>query len=68
MQNGFIASFNGSFRDELLNEVLFTSLPEARDRITDWKKDYNSQRPHCSLGNLTPIEFAAKQALERQAA
>jgi putative transposase len=68
MQNGFIASFNGSFRDELLNEVLFTSLPEARDRITDWKEDYNSQRPHYSLGNLTPIEFAAKQAPERQAA
>ena len=68
MQNGFIESFNGSFRDELLNEVLFTSLPEARHRITIWKEDYNSQRPHSSLGNLTPIEFATKQALERQAA
>ena len=68
MQNGFIESFNGSFRDECLNEVLFSSLSEARARITDWKEDYNSQRPHSSLGNLTPKEFATKQALERQAA
>ena len=68
MQNGFIESFNGSFRDECLNETLFSSLAEARDRITDWKEDYNSQRPHSSLGNLTPNEFATKQALERQAA
>ena len=68
MQNAFIESFDGSFRGELLNEVLLTSLPEARDRITDWKEDYNSQRPNSSLGNLTPNEFATKQALERQAA
>ena len=68
MQNGFIESFNGSFRDECLNETLFSSLAEARDRITDWKEDYNSQRPHSSLGNLTPDEFARKLALEKQAA
>jgi putative transposase len=68
MQNGFIESFNGSFRDECLNETLFSSLPEARARITDWKEDYNSQRPHSSLGNLTPDEFARKLALEKQAA
>jgi len=68
LQNGFIESFNGSFRDECLNETLFSSLPEARDRITDWKEDYNSHRPHSSLGNLTPNEFARKLALEKQAA
>jgi putative transposase len=68
MQNGFIESFNGSFRDECLNETLFSSLAEARDRITDWKEDYNSQRPHSSLGNLTPDEFASKLVLEKQAA
>ena len=68
MQNGFIESFNGSFRDECLNETLFSSLPEARDRIIEWKEDYNSQRPHSSLGNLTPDEFARKLALEKQAA
>jgi putative transposase len=42
MQNGFIESFNGSFRDECLNETLFSSLSEARQRITAWKEDYNS--------------------------
>ena len=68
MQNGFIESFNGSFRDECLNETLFSSLPEARARITDWKEDYNSQQPHSPLGNLTPDEFARKLALEKQAA
>jgi putative transposase len=68
MQNGFIESFNGSFRDECLNETLFSSLPEARVRITDWKEHYNSQRPHSSLGNLTPDEFARQLALEKQAA
>ncbi len=57
MQNGFIESFNSSFRDKLLNETVFSSLPEARDKITAWKKDYNHHRPHSSLGNLTPKEF-----------
>lgn len=68
MQNGFIESFNGSFRDECLNETLFSSLAEARTRIADWKEDYNTERPHSSLGNLTPDEFASKLALEKQAA
>ena len=68
MQNGFIESFNGSFRDECLNETLFSSLAEARDRITAWKEDYNTDRPHSSMGNLTPNEFATQLALEKQAA
>jgi putative transposase len=68
MQNGFIESFNGSFRDECLNETLFSSLPEARVRIAHWKEDYNHHRPHSSLGNLTPNEFASKLALETRAA
>lgn len=68
MQNGFVESFNGSFRDECLNETLFSSLPQARLQITNWKEDYNSQRPHSSLGNITPSEFAMKMALEKQAA
>ena len=68
MQNGFIESFNGSFRDECLNETLFTSLAEARMRIGAWKDDYNDYRPHSSLGNLTPSEFASNLALEKQAA
>jgi putative transposase len=67
-QNAFVESFNGSFRDECLNETLFSSLPEARAKITIWKEDYNSQRPHSALGNITPTEFASKITLEKQAA
>ena len=67
-QNGFIESFNGSFRDECLNETLFSSLSQARIQITEWKEDYNSQRPHSSLGNITPNEFAMKMGLQKQAA
>ena len=68
MQNAFVESFNGSFRDELLNETLFSSLAEAREKITAWKDDYNRNRPHSSLGNLTPQEFAMKSRLETKAA
>ena len=68
MQNGFIESFNGSFRDECLNETLFSSLAEARAQITLCKEGYNRHRPHSSLGNITPSEFAMKMALETRAA
>jgi putative transposase len=68
MQNAFVESFNGSFRDELLNETLFSSLAEAREKIATWKEDYNRHRPHSSLGNLTPQEFAMKSRLETKAA
>ena len=68
MQNGFVESFNGSFRDECLNETLFSSLTEARHHITLWKEDYNNIRPHSSLGNLTPREYAQNQHLQEVAA
>ena len=67
-QNAFVERFIGSLRDELLNETLFTTLAEAKAHITAWKEDYNRKRPHSSLGNLTPDEFAAKMKLENQAA
>ena len=54
MQNGFCESFNGRMRDELLNETLFFGLDHARTKIAVWADDYNSQRPHSSLGYLTP--------------
>jgi putative transposase len=57
-QNAFIESFNGRLRDELLNETLFTSLAQARAALSTWKDDYNTIRPHSSLGDLTPSEFA----------
>ncbi len=68
MQNGFVESFNGSFRDECLNETLFSSLKEERLKINEWKEDYNTQRPHSSLGNITPNEFTMKMALKNLAA
>lgn len=59
MQNGFIESFNGRMRDELLNETLFFDLDQARCKIAISAKDYNLQRPHSALGYLTPAAFAA---------
>ena len=57
-QNAYIESFNGRFRDECLNENEFYSLAYARDVIESWRQDYNAFRPHKSLGNRTPEEFA----------
>jgi len=58
MQNGYIKSFNGKFRDECLNEQWFQSLPQARDCITEWRKGYNEVRPLSSLGRIPPSKFA----------
>ena len=60
MQNGYIESFNGRMRDELLNETLFFGLDHARQAITAWVADYNQARPHSSLGYQTPAAFAAR--------
>jgi putative transposase len=62
-QNAFIESFNGSLRDELLNEEIFDSLDDARRKLALWRYDYNTVRPHSSLGNQTPQQ--ARRALER---
>jgi putative transposase len=56
-QNGFVESFNGRLRDECLNEHLFPSLAAARRIIEAWRTDYNTVRPHSSLGGLAPAEF-----------
>jgi len=55
-QNAFIESFNGSLRDELLNEELFDSLADARRKLAVWRYDYNNVRPHSSLQNQTPAQ------------
>ena len=60
MQNGYIESFNGKFRDECLSQHWFVSLEEARSVSEEWRIDYNERRPHRSLQHLTPAEFAAK--------
>ena len=58
MQNGYIESFNGKFRDECLNEQWFESLSQARECIAHWRRDYNEVRPHTSLGRIPPARFA----------
>ena len=58
-QNALIESFNGKFRDECLNQNWFVDLRHAREVIEDWRVDYNTVRPHSSLGYRTPEEFAA---------
>jgi putative transposase len=58
-QNAYIESFNGKFRDECLNEQWFTSLDHAKAVIAAWRRDYNEARPHSSIGDRTPAEFAA---------
>ncbi|GAB3989440.1 hypothetical protein GCM10028807_14350 [Spirosoma daeguense] len=62
--NPFIESFNGSFRDECLNAHWFLSLEDARDKIERWRQEYNSFRPHSSLGGLTPNE--AEMSVKRR--
>jgi len=56
-QNPFVESFNGKLRDECLNENYFLNLVHAREIIETWRLDYNSERPHSSLGDLSPNEF-----------
>jgi putative transposase len=56
--NGHIESFNGRLRDECLNVHQFLSLDHAKTIIEAWRRDYNDHRPHSSLGDLTPTEFA----------
>ena len=58
MENGFIESFNGRLRDECLNGELFSDLVDARRKLEAWRRDYNENRPHSSIGNLTPVEYA----------
>jgi putative transposase len=60
MQNSYVERFNRTFREEVLNFYVFNSLNEVRDITERWLKEYNEQRPHESLGNLTPQEFALK--------
>lgn len=58
VENAFIESFNGKFRDECLDQHWFLDLADARRLIEGYRQDYNQVRPHSSLANLTPAEFA----------
>jgi putative transposase len=61
MQNGYIESFNGRFRDECLNEHWFQTLHQARKEIAAWRLDYNEVRSHGSIGRVPPARFAEQQ-------
>lgn len=59
VENGYIESFNGRLRDECLNGEIFFDLADAREKLERWRRDYNEHRPHSSLDDRTPVEFAA---------
>ena len=59
-QNSYVERFNRTFREEVL--YVFSRLSEVRTIVDAWVQEYNEQRPHESLGNLTPEEFALKHA------
>ena len=63
--NAFIESFNGTFRAECLNAHWFGTLAEAKHLIEAWRQEYNESRPHRSLSDRTPIEFASEYAASR---
>jgi putative transposase len=58
VENAYAESFNGRLRDECLNTNWFMNLKQARNIIEDWRRDYNEVRPHSSLKNMTPMEYA----------
>ena len=64
--NAYIESFNGSLRDECLNCHWFDSLTEARSTLQAWQEDYNENRPHRALNDLSPREFATHWAKQSQ--
>ncbi len=63
MKNGYVESFNGTLRDELLNREIFLSLEEARWVTDRWRLDYNHHRIHSSLDYQTPAAYAASCVL-----
>jgi putative transposase len=62
--NAYIESFNGWFRDECLNTHWFLNLNDARGKIEVWRRLYNEDRPHTSLGYLTPAELASSAGVD----
>jgi len=66
VENAFIESFNGRLRDECLNTHVFFDLLDAQEKLDHWQKDYNEDRPHSSLGELSPAEFAKIENNKKQ--
>ncbi len=65
VENAYIESFNGRLRDECLNAELFLTLDDAKNKLAKWKRDYNKVRPHTSLGDIPPSEFAEEWVSNR---
>ncbi len=63
--NGLIESFNGRLRDEFLNVNEFVTMYDAREKLKAWQHDYNTCRPHGSLGHLTPSEFVKTRSVQQ---
>jgi putative transposase len=61
MQNGFIERFNRSYREAVLDMFVFQSLDEVREQTETWLKEYNEERPHDALGDMTPREYLLTQ-------
>ena len=59
VENGFVESFNGRLRDECLNVEVFFDIADAQKKLDQWRNDFNRSRPHSSLDDRTPVEFAA---------
>ena len=59
--NAYIESFNARFRLECLNEHWFLGLDDVKEKVESWRQDYNTERPHSALNNLTPEEFASSK-------
>lgn len=65
VENAYVESFNGKFRDKCLNTHYFSTLQEAREKISHWRDEYNTFIPHRSLKGLTPHEFATQNSTEK---
>ena len=61
-QNSYIERFNKTYREEVLDFYLFKSLTEVKEITENWLRQYNEERPHESLGDLTPAEFLMKNS------
>jgi len=62
VENGFVESFNGRLRDECLSTEVFFDIADAQLKLEQWRRDFNQSRPHSSLDDRTPTEFAAVAA------
>ena len=61
-ENSYIERFNKTYREEVLDFYLFKSLTEVKEIMENWLRQYNEERPHQSLGDLTPAEFLLKNS------